>query len=569
MDLYATALRLAALEAGLAQPEGWPRLEATVELAWHLRQRDSARALALADTASRALGRRPRLPREQSLVLRLALTRCELAALFGRTDEAEHWLAKARDHERADPHGATDVLLAEALVAKSLGQRARTREAYERCVHAAEHGVDSARAAAARAWLALDRAYHAPTEVEVKELPLKGGPSLAADALHHAAQAILLSRREPARAVGLYLRASELAQQVGLVREAVVMTLNAGTTLRGLGDQEQAAACFDISESVARQTGWPYLVGTSGTQLGAYLSAQGRLEEARQVLVAAMAELAAIPSGITRANACLELGLVLLRLDRAVEAVDPVNEAIRMYRAEGSLDNLALALLHKAVVLSATGDLDPALAVLREGEALIEEHAMSVLRISVSEALAEIHRRHRLPAPPGLQAPTPAAHYAELALAQGRAVAGWKPPAAMLAALADDWARAGQLEQAWNHARQALSLMREEAAWLARPASHYVPLHSAQAAPPLDLAGLWHPQFRRPPAAGGLLTPSELKVLQMLARGYSNMEISSSLAISEQTVKWHLKKIFGKLDVGSRKLAVTRARALGVVAVAA
>ena len=199
---------------------------------------------------------------------------------------------------------------------------------------------------------------------------------------------------------------------------------------------------------MARQTAWPTLVGTSGTQLGGFLRAQGRLDEARQVLVGAMAALQAVPSGISRANACVELGVVLLRLDRAVEAVAPLAESIRMYRELGSLDNLALALVHQAVVLSAIGDAAGALVVLREGEALIEQHAMSVLHISVSQALATIHRRHCLPAPADASAPTPAADYAERALEQGRHVAGWKPPAAMVAELAPDWAAAGQHERA-------------------------------------------------------------------------------------------------------------------------
>lgn len=54
-------------------------------------------------------------------------------------------------------------------------------------------------------------------------------------------------------------------------------------------------------------------------------------------------------------------------------------------------------------------------------------------------------------------------------------------------------------------------------------------------------------------------------MLQLLARSYSNKEIAISLEVGDETVKWHLKKIFGKLEVGSRKQAVTRARALGVV----
>ena len=45
----------------------------------------------------------------------------------------------------------------------------------------------------------------------------------------------------------------------------------------------------------------------------------------------------------------------------------------------------------------------------------------------------------------------------------------------------------------------------------------------------------------------------------------SNQEISLSLGLSEETVKWHLKNLFHKLDAGDRKTAVKRARTLGIV----
>ena len=62
----------------------------------------------------------------------------------------------------------------------------------------------------------------------------------------------------------------------------------------------------------------------------------------------------------------------------------------------------------------------------------------------------------------------------------------------------------------------------------------------------------------------GLLTPKEGEVLLLLARSMSNKEIALALEVSEQTVKWHLKNLFVKLNAGSRKHVVNRARMLGV-----
>ena len=48
------------------------------------------------------------------------------------------------------------------------------------------------------------------------------------------------------------------------------------------------------------------------------------------------------------------------------------------------------------------------------------------------------------------------------------------------------------------------------------------------------------------------LTPSEARVLSMVTEGCANKEIARALAISEETVKAHLKHIFIKLQVHSR-----------------
>jgi LuxR family transcriptional regulator, maltose regulon positive regulatory protein len=61
------------------------------------------------------------------------------------------------------------------------------------------------------------------------------------------------------------------------------------------------------------------------------------------------------------------------------------------------------------------------------------------------------------------------------------------------------------------------------------------------------------------------LTPKEREVLELLARKLSNKEIGQAMAVGEQTVKWHLKNLFGKLDAASRKHAVRRAQVLGLL----
>jgi LuxR family maltose regulon positive regulatory protein len=67
------------------------------------------------------------------------------------------------------------------------------------------------------------------------------------------------------------------------------------------------------------------------------------------------------------------------------------------------------------------------------------------------------------------------------------------------------------------------------------------------------------------PVASALLTPKEAQILAMLNDHQSNKLIARSLDVSSDTVKWHLKNLFSKLNAGSRNHAVERARMLGLL----
>ena len=61
------------------------------------------------------------------------------------------------------------------------------------------------------------------------------------------------------------------------------------------------------------------------------------------------------------------------------------------------------------------------------------------------------------------------------------------------------------------------------------------------------------------------LSARELEVLQLMAQGLSNGEISARLFLALSTVKGHNRRIFDKLQVQRRTEAVARARELGLL----
>ena len=60
-----------------------------------------------------------------------------------------------------------------------------------------------------------------------------------------------------------------------------------------------------------------------------------------------------------------------------------------------------------------------------------------------------------------------------------------------------------------------------------------------------------------------ILSKKEKEIIQLMAAGNNNEEISKSLFISVGTVKWHINNIFSKLEADNRVKAIERARALG------
>jgi DNA-binding NarL/FixJ family response regulator len=72
------------------------------------------------------------------------------------------------------------------------------------------------------------------------------------------------------------------------------------------------------------------------------------------------------------------------------------------------------------------------------------------------------------------------------------------------------------------------------------------------------------PALRPDPSAFPELTEREREILEMVARGRSNPEITAELVLSPKTVRNHVSNIFAKLQVRDRAEAIVRAREAGM-----
>jgi LuxR family maltose regulon positive regulatory protein len=74
-----------------------------------------------------------------------------------------------------------------------------------------------------------------------------------------------------------------------------------------------------------------------------------------------------------------------------------------------------------------------------------------------------------------------------------------------------------------------------------------------------------HPRTSAPPLIEPL-SDRELDVLRLLAEGQTNQEMAQALCVSVNTVKTHLRNIYGKLGVNSRREATAQAKKIGLLA---
>lgn len=143
----------------------------------------------------------------------------------------------------------------------------------------------------------------------------------------------------------------------------------------------------------------------------------------------------------------------------------------------------------------------------------------------------------------------------EAALEQAALAVAHAQAAAMIHSISDEGPIAGELLDKLALTRRIpASIFRS--AWFGRLQKASGPDRALRAAAPLAAAASHR---------SDALSEREREVLTLVAQGLSNEETATSLELATETVKWHLKNIYGKLGVSSRTSAVHRARQLDLL----
>ncbi|PHV04892.1 GGDEF domain-containing protein [Janthinobacterium sp. BJB412] len=501
MEMFALDDDVAGWEAALPPLRGQARLAVLLPLAWHLRQRDSARADLLAGEALALLAEAEAEADASAAADRKAAAETTAGAAISASTVAD--VEAALDATRRQAQAARlQLVRAEALWLDGEldAADALAGQAWNALCAAAEH-AGCADAHWLRAWIAVDRGDHRRRDAELEQAAaaaVRAGDrqreTVAEAAL--ARWAVLHDRHRAAQrwsarfaadhtansndtdtgaavwindylglsaslasdfgaAAGHYIRCYEAALRSGQLRSAMTAATNIGEDFIILNDLHSALEWMQCALDLARPTGWPRSVGACLMHTADAMRRLGRLDAAEELLQEALAILAPLAGARSYAIALQYLGE--LALDRAdyARALDAFVQLEGRAEVLGHPDFGTVARRGQAHALCFLGRADAAQQAALQAVRLASEQSNAANHIAALRVMAIIHTRHELAAPAGMSALNATLHYLQQALAVAATIDGYTLPGDLLDALAREYARAGSYAQAYEAALAA------------------------------------------------------------------------------------------------------------------
>jgi signal transduction histidine kinase len=421
-----------------------------VELAWHLRQRDTARALTLADATAPLLD-----PQSHAARARLQLVRAEALLLAANTAdcEAATQVAQVGFALIGDHAGASDSAAIRAEALRDAGRFADAREVMKDAHRWAIAAADVERVQCTQVvlsdWNLSDFATEAEDDWMTVLSDLRNSAEPRVLMCVHGFWGRLYARRgQLVEAISEYSAAYGYAIQIGQLRRAVVSCSNVAACCSNQGAHDVAMDWTEQGLLLARRAGWPSSIGVCLRLAGNSLYLQGHLSAARRALEEGLEIMQ--PLRVSREHFLLQFYLLYVLLDQgeAQTVLDRVS-ALLDYTRQGGLQDLeANCLVVQAKAMLALGRVGEARNCANLALHLAEGQGTPLRQIDAVLVLAEVHAPVTEPGGPKRSS----LHYLTRALALGDSMKGYTPDVKTLEAAASEHAHLG------NHL-QALQLM--------------------------------------------------------------------------------------------------------------
>lgn len=294
MDLYATDSEVKQLEQRFSEMVAQEQLDDLLGLAWHLRQRDSSRALALCEHISKLLNASDRSDTDKALVyLRMQLIRAEEKWLHADLDGSVAIVQAILRHPDVHlaPGSLSDAHRLLGFVFSDQGKHVECDIEMAIAIDEASKADDISRKQCTAAALArvavlrddkLAKAYfdryfegrHAPKEIHA------GLAALMNDFL--GVHAGLNGKYE--ESIDFLVKAYDCCLESGQIRRAILTAANIGYTYSNVSNFESALEWLHKGLRLAKPTGWSPSIGNCLMQIGDTLRKMGSLDAAEQML---------------------------------------------------------------------------------------------------------------------------------------------------------------------------------------------------------------------------------------------------------------------------------------------
>ncbi|GAC1315627.1 MAG: hypothetical protein NVSMB28_00480 [Collimonas sp.] len=454
------------LEAELPPVRDGTHLTTLVSLCWALRQRDTARAIELADEAQMLLVA-SRQPESHLLAMRarLQLVYGEAKWLDADLDAAEE-LAQGVLNDVDASQDALSRADAHMLLASIFGDRgdAASRETeLEKMVESANQVNDALRVHIAKIALARSAALRKLSFIfpdgqsQLNNEQLVSGDASVTVWIADFQGVVAYQSNDYGQAATHFMQMFEMAILTGQIERAITAATNIGNCFTSLNDLHVALEWMQRALNLARQTCWTTCLCLCLTQTAETLRRLGQLKVARKLLKEALDRLSLLKNSRDFAIALKYYGDLALDSADFLLAIETFQQLERQgYAAKqtnfqiDSLRGQAHALLYMERKSEA---LDAATAALH----LAQQQADALRQIEVLRVLADIHSLHP---EVSSQDQTPAnttLFFLLQAFDIAKTIDGYTVPGEMLEAIGKEYANLGDFTQAYAMSLQAIA----------------------------------------------------------------------------------------------------------------
>ncbi len=297
MDLYASNQQLEQLEFALKQADTAQASYLQLELAWHLRQRDSQRALGLVEQLEQYYRSQTGDKRYILSLLRCDMIRAEILWLHGHLEQAEQVLLRMLEHpaicDDKESYGDTHRLL--SYVYYDQGRHIECDIEMAIAIDESSKSEDFVRSrcsAAGLARMALMRDRRVAKAYFDRHFEMRGGQqefSSGLDALIYDFEGIYHGLDGDYDAAIFWLiKAYTAAMKSGMLRRAILNAASIGFSYATINKMDAALDWLQTALSLSKRCGWVPSIAHSLTQLGETLRRMGSYDAAQSTLEEAL-----------------------------------------------------------------------------------------------------------------------------------------------------------------------------------------------------------------------------------------------------------------------------------------